>query len=395
MNNNLAGNERVMDKSNKRKPLVSGLILGGALALGGCLESPVAPEQEPKKLSLIPDTTFAVTENRTSKTHQANNYETNYALWDEPYDFYINSNYVHNGSYMTAHNYEPILTKPDFDFNAQFKNVYFNAWKNDPYTDNFPFSDENVKTILQNNNFIFTDYFHPYYSAIYTDKKNVVLFDQRDETSRRLTKYDILHESGHMFGLGESLANRFLHELGRPCGYQDENVTADPIFDEALCDRVGKQRFWQSAFTSNAEYKRLYAENMPEIRNIDDFVLARSIDPWTLPDEGSVHPMYPITPRSAQIQHCGALKLYFKMLTNEQEFEANRDPSCDREYYLNAFNDHITSQAKFARENNIAPIELVFDDIIKKNTGLANQTSIKQPTREIPNSYSNNDVRGK
>jgi hypothetical protein len=353
---------------------------GGGGIFGGCLKNPVQTEQE-RNLPLVPDSPYSVIEvQKTSKSHQID-YESNYEFYNTITEFYYNSNYIHDGSYMNPNTIRPIFTQADIDFNNGFKDVYLDAWRNETYTRNFPFSDEKIKTILANNNFVFTDYRNPYYGAEYVSATgNIFIYNQNNESSHSLFGHRLLHESGHMLGLGESLAYFFSNQnMQNKYSFQDFNLPNDPIFDELLCSRVGKQRFWAAAFTSNAEYKKLFAENVPEIKNIDDFIMARSIEPYSFSDEPVTGLINAPSVQQYQIQQCSALKQFFMEMTNTENTPA------DREYYKTVLNDLIESQARFARNNGVEPIELVFDDIIQRNASLGT-TSVKQSPREVPNS---------
>jgi hypothetical protein len=57
-----------------------------------------------------------------------------------------------------------------------------------------------------------------------------------------------------------------------------------------------------------------------------------------------------------------------------------------RELYTLFLNNHIEQQARFARENNIEPIELVLDYTIQRNASLGQHISVRETPRELPNS---------
>ena len=74
----------------------------------------------------------------------------------------------------------------------------------------------------------------------------------------------VKHEIGHFFGLGESLTDLFTENLK---GLDQPRHAGDWVnnsaFDRMLMEKVGEERLWKAAFTSEQAYRDLWNQYMP------------------------------------------------------------------------------------------------------------------------------------
>jgi len=90
----------------------------------------------------------------------------------------------------------------------------------------------------------------------------------------------IMHEIGHKLGLGESLTELFAEEIA---GTQEPRTDAgfnwvyNCDFERQLLKKVGSQKFWRAAFTSNKEFGKLWDENIKVI-SYDELMTMRAIN---------------------------------------------------------------------------------------------------------------------
>ena len=104
-----------------------------------------------------------------------------------------------------------------------------------------------------------------------------LLFVNNNTHSRNFA-FVMLHEIGHLFGLGESLTNLFAAELMRPSlteqhfgsprvftGATASNWADGIHWDWPLLMRAGAIAFWHAAFTSQIAYEALWNRHFPQL----------------------------------------------------------------------------------------------------------------------------------
>jgi len=148
----------------------------------------------------------------------------------------------------------------------ELKKIYVEAFAKDTYSANFPFSSKQLKAAMTP-----LEYHFPYGGETYALVNAVYL------NVWKMTPYGItgtaLHETGHIWGLGESLTDLQTYKyMGLGMGVSDPAAVLDdllysPFYDNLLLEKVGDKKFWGTIYEgqanqANARYGKMWDENM-------------------------------------------------------------------------------------------------------------------------------------
>ncbi|MCL1886105.1 MAG: hypothetical protein FWF98_05065 [Dehalococcoidia bacterium] len=144
------------------------------------------------------------------------------------------------------------------------KEAFATGFAHDQYSKNLPFSSADIRKA-----FAFAQYKFPAgYDSFYDNLGNITV-----ATTRSMNEMirSTLHETGHFFGLGESLTELMSAK------YMDYDISVTgerallnhlqytPFYDNLLREKVGDEKFWQTVFKSqnpNRDYGIMWNDNM-------------------------------------------------------------------------------------------------------------------------------------
>ena len=169
------------------------------------------------------------------------------------------------------------------DKSAAFRQVLVQGFQQDALLQVKPFNIDFIYGVLQNVVFCFsapqpnTGSVGLYISGINAQHSRI--WANPDRRTSELFARTVIHELGHAFGLGETLADlkaeSFLGQAhsARP----NSNLAYNTTFDRMLLAAVGPERFWEAAYHSNAAFGQLWDEVFGNVITHTELEIVRGV----------------------------------------------------------------------------------------------------------------------
>ena len=299
--------------------------------------------------------------------------QTNSALRKALADFYLNEMPYFDNPFPLDWTI-PSLNYNDLRLSSDFSSHFLSAFRNDTFSQIFPFNDAYLAHLLNNVDFYFATslykwhwngesfdferYEYPY-KGFYNQHNNIVFISAIREWSDiggyQYVFYDkfaqiSIHEIGHVLGLGESLAHLFEEMyMGLDTPVRLGSWERDSSFDRALLEMAGYKDFWAAAFTSNASYGRLWDMHFGHVVTFTDLQTIRALA-HLMRVEGNLPEGYENIPH-----------LFYQVF-------APYTPDDKRPLYIEQVQIAMNNLSEIISQNNlqIVPIQAVFDHNIRK-----------------------------
>jgi hypothetical protein len=218
-----------------------------------------------------------------STKDKENNYTEKFALRDAMHEFFTESynvsgargvgnlqDTVRDDGLVYSHLMQ--LDTEGLELSNAFKQVFLDAFERDPASANLPFNRKFIEEELFKNT---RNFFIPTADGGRVAGDNVVISSNKD--CEEGFADEAIHEIGHVFGLGEPLTALLTEEYVEvPRNDREIYIAYSAIYDRQLMNIVGEEKFWQTAFTSNQAYGKMWDENI-SIVSFNELQTARAI----------------------------------------------------------------------------------------------------------------------
>jgi hypothetical protein len=186
-----------------------------------------------------------------------------------------------------AGDHKDTLSAEDIRLKNQFIETVVRAWDRDTMTQVMPFNSAYLRAVLNDIDIIFAErtgsfgMFNGYYYNQGTNGRKQMFIASYDPANWEPIDYPhFAHEFGRALGLESSLTRLFSSSFSGEY-LSDLPATRDMHytigFDRTLLNSVGDaSQFWNAAFTSNAEYAKLWDVHIKEI-SFNDIQIARGM----------------------------------------------------------------------------------------------------------------------
>jgi len=171
-----------------------------------------------------------------------------------------------------------------------------------------------------------------------------------------------IHEMGHAFGLGETLADLNMEIfLGLNSSIRSRhNLAYNSTFDRILLEAAGTSRFWAAAYDSNAAYEKLWDETFGSIITHTELELVRGVALFGLTNSQARARFLATAGVSIETASVEIFEDLVLLLNRHGDIPVQVAASCR----LNRWVDFYVA---FAMQYNIAASHSVFDWVIQNH----------------------------
>ena len=175
--------------------------------------------------------------------------------------------------------------------------------------------------------------------------------------------FTTLHELAHALGLGETLADLFAEKfMGIDSrGRADYNLAYNSTLDRLLLERAGAVRFWEAAYSSNADFGALWDEYFGDIISHDEIQLIRGISLET--NHRLLYGFRPYLEREFQNFTGISTERAFTQFHNDLVSLIERGNRHDNRTF-ERFRGWVDAYVSFAVTHNVRPSASVLDNVV-------------------------------
>jgi len=169
-----------------------------------------------------------------------------------------------------------------------------------------------------------------------------------------------LHELGHAFGLGETLADLQKEMLMgfTASNRAQHNLAYNSTFDRMLLERVGASAFWAAAYHSNKAYATLWDDNFGNIITHAELEVVRGV---------ALSGMSNANTRNSFASGTGTAltAVSYRLSTYMQTLLSQNGATCQNT--LEQFRTLVDTYVTFANNNNLSASHSVLDGVIERH----------------------------
>ena len=254
---------------------------------------------------------------------------------------------------------------------AAFRQVLVQGFQQDALLQVQPFNIDFIYEVLQNLVFCFAAPQPGQRSVgLYISEINAQssrIWANPDRRTPELFARTVIHELGHAFGLGETLADLMAETfMGQEVSRRTQhNLAYNSTFDRILLETVGVARFWAAAYHSNEAFATLWNETFGDIITHAELEIVRGVSKATMANTSTANTFQTNTNVTAQ-QAGLTFFSYLQLLMNNERGTANTNSDILASAQTNLTN-LVSIYVTFAVGNNISASNSVLDWVIESH----------------------------
>ena len=259
----------------------------------------------------------------------------------------------------------------DRNMTAAFRNLVVAGFRQDGLAQAKPFTAAFVEEVVGNVYFYFANRAQGQrctgrYNPSLGNVSHIWVDTSRNNCSSYFVR-TALHELGHAFGLGETLADLMAETfMGQSASRRTQhNLAYNSTFDRILLETVGAARFWAAAYHSNAAFAALWDETFGSIITHRELEIVRGVSKATILNANTASAFQASANMSAEMAATTFFS-YLQLLTNNQRGAANNSADVLASAQANLTN-LVNTYVTFATRNNIAASHSVLDWVIENH----------------------------
>ena len=254
---------------------------------------------------------------------------------------------------------------------AAFRNLVVAGFRQDGMAQAKPFSAAFVEEVVGNVYFYFSNRANGQRcTGRYNPSLGSVSHIWVDTSRSNCSSYFVrtaLHELGHAFGLGETLADLMAEAfMGQEVSRRTQhNLAYNSTFDRILLETVGAARFWAAAYHSNEAFATLWNQTFGSIITHAELEIVRGVSKATLTNANTASAFQASANMSAELAGTTFFS-YLQLLLNNQRGAANTNNDVLASAQANLTN-LVNTYVTFAARNNVSASHSVLDWVIESH----------------------------